>query len=159
MGGGRGRVQRPSTIDCGRERLVVDFDQGGRVLRPVRAVRDHRRHRLADITNLSVREDRRIERMPYRARRLGQRHGDTGQVGAEILQGEDRPNSRRGLGGRRVDPANPRMSLAASDESGVQQIGEPKIVDETGPPPQKRRVLDPRDPLSKRHGLTQPPST
>ena len=82
VGGRCAVIERPSAVDRGREGVVVDLDQGGRVLRTVGVVRDYRRHRLADIADLSVGEDRRVEHMPDRARRLGERHGDTGHVGA-----------------------------------------------------------------------------
>ena len=159
MSRSRRRFQRPPAVDRGGEGLVVDLNRAGRVLRPVGVVRDRCGDRFADIADLPVREDRRIEHMPDRTRRLGERHGDAGYVGAQIVEGEDRPDPWRGHGGRDVDPTDPRVGLAAPDEDGVQQVGEAKIVDETGPPPQERRVLDPRDPLSERHGLTQPPST
>ena len=159
VGGRCAVIERPSAVDRGREGVVVDLDQGGRVFRTVGVVRDYRRHRLADIADLSVGEDRRVEHMPDRSRGLGERHGDPGYVGAKLVEGEDRANPRRGHSSRNVDPANPCVGLAAPHEGGVQEVREAKIVDETGPAPQERRVLDPRNPLSERHGLTQPPST
>ena len=73
-------------VDYGRERLIVDAHEFGRVLGEVAGVGDHERDRLADIAYALDRE------RPLMHRRLERDQERVGQL-ADILAGDDRPDA------------------------------------------------------------------
>ncbi len=112
----RRRARRNGVLDVddGRQRLVVDREQLGRVARLRQRFRDHHRHAVADAAHLVDRQDR-----PARAQALGAADvlgHEVGRQSAEpfglnVLAGEDAEDTGRLPRGGCVDLADAGMRM------------------------------------------------
>ena len=137
-------------VGDGEERLVLDRDALGGLLRRLEHRRDDERHGLADMTRLAA-----GERIPGRivARPAGgvgnrlRRVGDGGDTcGDEVVGGED---GERGIARRRrVDRADRRVRVRRAQEDGVQRLGRRDVVGEASGPGDEAEILDARNGLA-----------
>ena len=134
----------------GRQRLVVDLDQRGRVLGLGQRLRDDEGDRVADVAH-AVRREAVVRRRPHGAA-VGtlalERHPHRAEpvardVGARE-HGED-AGSARGGGG--VEGADPRVGVHRPHDDGVRLAGKVDVVVETALAPQEPDVLEPFDRL------------
>jgi hypothetical protein len=129
------------------ERLVVDLDEIGGVLRGERGLGDHHRHRLADIHHALARQ-----RMPVRHHELsaiaaGQRRvaRDAAHAGGvDIGRGHDRDHAAHFLRGIGIDPADARVGVRRAHERRRGLVGLGGIGDEAAVAAQQVIVLDAR---------------
>jgi hypothetical protein len=91
--------RRPGRIETWRQRLDLRCDKLGDVFGRVGVGGEHRRYRLADITHMSVRQDRLAIRVQPRHRRHAK--ADWGNIG-DIFRGPD--GNRAGMRQRLRDP-------------------------------------------------------
>ncbi len=141
------RRRRLDRILDGRDRaqrLVVDFDQLGRVPRGLAAVGDHHGDLVADIAHASDRE-RRMRRLLHRAAVLELDRPAAGQA-ADIVLGHVRASEHgddalglRGL--RRVDRAEICMRMRRAQDVGVQLAGAVDVVGVHAPAGQEAEIL------------------
>ena len=110
----RCRRARGLRVDHRFERLIVDGDQLGGVLRQVAALGHHQRDRLADVAHALDRQrpliDRGLERDQERVGEL-----------AHILAGDDRPDAVLGQRRGRVDAGNLGVRVRRADHVSVQR--------------------------------------
>ena len=147
---GRGAgLHRVARVAHRRQRLVVDLDRGGGVLREVAVVRDHHGDGLADVADFVAGErDLRARRLD---RRIGHQHRDLagGDARRHVVGGEHRVNARHRSGRRAVDAANAGVAVGAADESRVQHAGQVHVIDELAAPGEQGRVFEARDPCAE----------
>ena len=114
--GARFRLGR---IGDGRKRLILDRDFLRRVFRLRQRLRDDKRHRIADITDLA-RRDRRMRRHLHRRAVLGMDHPAADEiadlVGGQLLAGQHRDHARHFFGRLDVDLLDPRMRVRRTQE-------------------------------------------
>ena len=150
---GRGLVQlrraarlRGARVGDRRERLVVDGDALGGVGRRVARLRDHRRHRLADMADAAARQRvaRRLRHLLSVTRaddpeRPHRQHAVRRHVGA----GEHRDDAGRGGCRRHVDRADAGMGMGRAHQHAVERARQLDVGDEFSAPEQEAPVLDP----------------
>ena len=108
-----------SIVDHRIERLVVDLDQIGGVLRRECGFRDHHRDRLADIHHALARQrmpvrHQQLAAVAARQRRMARHAADTG--GVDIRGGHDRDHAAHFPGRVRVDAADAGMGVRRAHE-------------------------------------------
>ena len=106
-------------VDRHRQRLVLDGNKRGRVLRRIAVDRDHHRDRLADVVHVVARQRPLRVRILHRLMRDQQRHRDV-EV-ADIVAGVDRDDTRMLAGRADVDRLDARACVAAAHERRVQR--------------------------------------
>ena len=144
MDGRRVRRERIAAIGDDRERFVGDIDQRRRVLGRVACRGNDHRHRLSDMDDLAVGEQRPVALLAVGRARQADDEAFRREMRAEIVERPDRADARRRLGRVLVDAGNPGMGQRAAQERRVQGFGQMDVVDEARPPAQQRRILDPR---------------
>ncbi len=154
----RARHQRRDGVGDGGERLVIDDDAFGGVLRRRRRLRDRHGDGFADIAH-AVRRQRRMRRIE---RRLAPRPAEGPQLdvmgigrvrhvrdaaaarGGIIGGGEDREHAGKPGRGGAIDGAEPRMGVGRSHEARIDLPGEGGIVAETAAPGDQTKVFESR---------------
>jgi hypothetical protein len=135
---GRLGVHRRDGVDDRRQHLVVDVDQGARVLGDVPARRRHRGHRLAGEADALDRD-----------RVLGHGLGAEGRHRLDELRGlgagQHGHDARQRLRPRRVDRADARVGVRAAQDRRVEHAGHRHVADEGRAAGQQLRVLLARD--------------
>jgi hypothetical protein len=124
---GRAGGERRRTVDDGRQRLVLDLDQLGRLVRDLRAVGDDEGHRIADMAH-TAQGQRRARRHDQRLHRChaGQR---TKSVGREIGRGINAAHPGKRRGRQNVDPPDQRMSMRRAQHVAMQAGRDVDVVD------------------------------
>ncbi len=129
----RARQARLLGIERGRQFVVVDAHQLGRVLGVVAAVGDNRRHRLPNVADLAVSEDLDRGRADLRLgglqpgrRRLLVEHQGVHLV-ADVRAGVDRDHTLRGQGLRGVDAHDAGVCERASHEGNFECAGQVEV--------------------------------
>ena len=118
-------------IDDGRERRVLDLDEGAGVLDLVAVFADHAGHRVAHEADLVHRQRRHFHRQePLDGRGDAQRGRRAGQVAT----GEHLRDAGCAARGIDVDPADPRVGVGAAHERGVQEAGHRQVADVAAAP-------------------------
>ena len=137
----RPRGDRPLDVDHGRQRLVLDANQVERIVRPIRIVRHHDRHRLPH-------ESHPIPGQHRDAARNGQRgmrriDGNRPPDGPQIRRHEDPDHAGRPPRRRRVDRDDARMGMRRPQHRRVQTARHAQIIDELPRPRDEPRILPP----------------
>ncbi len=149
----RARCDRVLAGNHGRQRLVIDLDQLGRVGRlgiglghdegdviadPAHAVLDQRRKARA------------IERRAVAPLRPGRHRQIAPARRLPIGAGEDGEHARRVLGPRGVDLADARMGVAGAQHIAISHARQHHVVDIAAAAAQEPRILEARHALAKR---------
>ena len=128
----RARFLRRGGIGHRRQHLVIDFDFLRRIARLRQRLRNHHRHRIADMVSFAAGE-RRMRRHFHRRAVLGMDHPAADQiadlVGSKLGAGQDRDNAGRGGGRLGVDRFDFRVRVRGTEKVGV---GLPGPVDVVG---------------------------
>ena len=142
------RAGRPGCLarGDGRQRLVVDRDQLGRIERLGVGLRDDERHRLAGKTHLAVGE----QRLGCEDERLAGLHVGFG-IGAQrpqpiarrVGRRQDGQHARRAPGGLDVDGVKPRMGMRRAQDDGMGQPFETEVVEIAAAAGDEARILPP----------------
>ena len=149
---GCARGERQFGIEHGRQRIEIEIDQLGCVFRRIAVLRHDDSHRLADVPDLIVRQQRllRIDelvlhlRRPFaRQRKLGVRHRR--QKLGELRAGQRIDNAGRRGGARHIDRFYARMSDRASDKHRMQHMRQFEIGDELAAAGEETAILAPGD--------------
>ncbi len=145
---GRRGVRRPGH---GRQRLVLDPDQLGRVLGLRVGLRDHQRDGVADVSH-PVRGEAAMRRGEHR-RAVGtlarERHRHRAEpVAREVGAREHREDAGRRRGRGRIDRPDPRVGVHRAHDDGVGLAGKVHVRVEAALAAQEPDVLEPLDPLS-----------
>ena len=133
-----------------RQRIVLDLDQLGGVLRLGAAFGDHGRHRLADIAHGLVRQRTARRHLGRAAVGIGEhrRKGEvTDSLLGHVVPGEDGDHARSLARSRRVDPDDPGMGMRRAHQHEVRLVGPGQVVGEAAGAGQKPIVLDTLDVL------------
>ncbi len=130
---GAAATQRGRRIDDGIERLEIDGDARGEVLRQGAARRDAGGDRLADIAHLVGRQRRPRRRLGA----AGLRHHPDRRHPRQIGRGEDM--AARCM--RHRDPADPGMGMRAAQEGHLLRAGQPYVRHELAAPAQVPVIL------------------
>jgi hypothetical protein len=140
----RGILRRPHVGDE-RQCLVIHRDQRGGVLGDVAVVRQHHRHRLADVAGLARRE-RKGPGLVERHAGVGvAHHAALDHRRREIVEGEHRVHAGHRQRGGLVHAFDQRMRMRAPHEGRLRHAGEGDVVDEAPPSAQQRLVLQAGD--------------
>jgi hypothetical protein len=130
--------------DRRRQRLVVDLDQFGGVLRLVQRLRHHERHIVADPAHLVLGKRRvgRLERAAV-APLQAARHRQVAPSGRlPVGAGEHRQHARRGLGAGGIDPADAGVGVRGAQHAGVGHAGQHHVGDIAAAAAQQPRILE-----------------
>ena len=130
MGARTARRYRGAAVRHPGERIVIDLDQGGGILRHLTAVRHHDRKRLARVNRLTIGKCKRHVELRDRRARHEQRQGILAQLIRQVREGQHQVYARVRLCGRRIDAADHGMRIGAAHEGRMQRAGQPDIVDE-----------------------------
>ena len=107
---------------AGRQLLVVDLDQLGRVARLMIGLRDHAGDGVADVADLALGEHRMGARLHVRAV-PGLDHPAADQIAPfgrlDVVAGQHREHAGRRLGAALVDAADPGVRVRRADEIGI----------------------------------------
>ena len=121
------RVDRLHGVGNHRQWLVLHLDESDRVLGEVAAVRDHQRHRLADMAHLAERDatllDRRIGKARQRRRVL-----------RRLLAGDHRGNAGQRQCRPLVDRLDARVRMRTAQYSRMRHVRQRDVVDEAAAP-------------------------
>ena len=147
---GRAGLDRVLDIDHRRQRLVVDLDQFGGVLRLRQRFGDDEGDAFADGAHFVDGEDRQRRAETFRpAHVFGHRWRQRPElVGRDVGAGQHREHAVGGLGFGGVDALMRGMRVRRHDHDAVALPRQVEIVDVTAAAGDEARVLDPR------HGLT-----
>ncbi len=135
--------ERSTAVRNRRQRVVIDSNEGGRVLGNVAVVGDNDRHRLADVDDLVPGQ---CGTVPLLLVTLAGKTDDEPldpQVRHQIAQ---RKNSvHAGIRQRRslVDAADRGMTVRTAHECGLQHARQPDVVDEAPQAPQQIVIFEP----------------
>jgi hypothetical protein len=129
----------------GRQLFDVDRDRLSRVFSLRLGLRNHHRHRLADVTHLVPGNDRlkvALELGQVREPQRDYRHL------CDIRSGHDRMHARHGTRRGRLDAADAAMRHGAAQHHGVQHPLALDVVDEAACAAQEAKILGPVHGLS-----------
>ena len=143
----------------GDERLdvVVDRDQRSGVLGEVAAVRDHQRHRLADVADLAVGERVEPRLVERHAGVRDPHHAAVGHHLGDVVEREHGMNAGQSQRHLLVDALDQRVRMRAAHERDVQQVGQRDVVDEAALAAQQRFVLEAIDAGANQEGMANFP--
>ena len=149
----RARLDRIGGRDAGRQRLVLDRDQFGRVRRLMGALGDDKGDVIADPAH-PVLDQGRVARpksrqtvAPFVPRGGGQ---VTPTRGLPICPRQYRQHARRGFGRGRIDRADPGMRMRRAQHMAKYHPRQHHVVDIAAAAAQKPRILEPRHRLPQR---------
>jgi hypothetical protein len=160
MDDGRARTQCRLGVHHRRQRIEIDGHQLGCILGCVAALRHDDGHRLADVPDLVVRQERLLwidEIMPHQARpfpgkrELRVRHRR--QQPCEIGTAQDKGDATRRCGARQVDGADARMRDGAPHEHRVQHVRQIEIGNEMASAREQTAILPARQRTPDEKGL------
>ena len=173
----RVRFRRLRGVDNGGQRLVVDLDQLGGILRDRQRLGDHEHDRLADIVHLADGE-RIIGGRHHRPVAVDENHigicalrlgwGRERRVGRDRLAtirlvvgaGEHREHATQRLRARRIDRLDARMRVHRTDHEGARLARQIDVIAEAAGADDEPRILlaanGLTDSLALRHALSPP---
>ena len=133
------------------QRIVVDRDQFGGVLRLRGGLGDDQRDRVADVAHAAAREAgvrRREHRRAVGAFALKRHRRRAETVRGDVVAGEDRKHAGRCDRSYGIDGADRRMRVRRAQDVGVRLAGQVHVVDEASLAAEEARVLEPLDGLT-----------
>ena len=139
---GAGRFLGP---DHGRQRIDIDLDRLGGVLRLQQRLRDHKRDGIADEAHLVGRQRR--SRRPLHGRAVAVVERDDAferAIGGEIGAGIDAEHARHAARRGGIDALDHAMGNAAADHDRIDFAGKLDVVGVAALPTHQDRVLGPR---------------
>ena len=139
---GRAGHEPRDRIDHRRQRFQIERDQGQRVLGDAAAFGHHHRDRLADISDLVLRQHEGIDMEAECAGRQRLRDAVAGQERPQVGEGQHRMDAGQGFRRAGVDAFQSPMRHRAPQEGDMQRAGNIQIVNEAALAAQQRRVLD-----------------
>ena len=148
---GLARIEGERGLDRGRQRLVIDLDQFGRITRLRQALGHHHRHRVADMAHALAHHRRARRDGRDRAVAVGQ--GAEARDRAEAVAGHIRAGQNgehpRCCGSRcGVERADAGMRVRRAQHMGKGLARTDQIVDVAAVPGQKTPILDAPDRLA-----------
>ena len=128
---GNTRLKRGPAIGNGRQRLVIDVDQGGRVFGDIAIVGNDYGNRLADMHHLVDRKNRTIDLLAE-GRRWQRDNKPIGyEMRLEVTMRKHGVHAGPRQGGGLVDAADGGVWVRAAHKRGVQHGRQMDVVDET----------------------------
>ena len=135
----RSRLDRRLRIHDDRQRIVIDIDGIDGIARDVRVGRDGHCHGVTDEIHPVAGEHGVLRRLEVRNRR-GARNQTAG--GVDVGTRQDGDDTGNGARRRDVDAGDAGVRMRAAKDDGVQEAGEPQVVDVGGEAFDEPRVLD-----------------
>jgi hypothetical protein len=132
-----------AAVGYGRHRIVVDCDQGSRILGDAAALCDDDRHGLTDKRNFVLGEN---ELGDIRRKVCGPKlQGQTllAQQRRQIREHEDRSHTRQHARLKHVHAANHSVSVGTSNERRFQHVRKLQVVDEAATAAEEWQILNP----------------
>jgi hypothetical protein len=140
---GRARRETRAAIGHDRQQLVLDLDEGRRILGDIAAFGEHDGHALARLRHLVAHERKRHARLADRGVRHTKRDAVLAQTLWQIGVRQNGMDAGERARGRGVDPEDARVRVGAPHERRVQRARQIDVVDEPAHAAQQRLVLEP----------------
>ena len=142
---GSARFGGLAAVRGGWQHVVIDLDQGSRVLGDVAVIGDDDGDRLADIGDFAVGERERPHPVERRPGIRVAHHAALGHDGGEVVESQHRVDTGEVKRGSLRDAANCCMGIRAANEARVQDARHHDVVDEAALPAQQGCVFETRD--------------